>query len=65
VTRDQAQPGTQVAWTRPDGTHQTGVVLAAPADQSEHVLVTWRDRDGRTNRLVPINRLRHIPEVGR
>jgi hypothetical protein len=67
MTRDQAQPGTQVTWTRPDGTRQTGTVLAAPLDQSENVLVTWWDHTQRQrqNQLVPISRLRVVPEVGR
>lgn len=65
MTRDQAQPGTRVGWDIGNGRHQTGTILAAPADQSEHVLVTWQVGSQRINRELALRGLRRIPEVGR
>jgi plastocyanin len=65
VTRDQAQPGTQVTWTDRAGEHHQGTILATPADQSERVLVTWRASGQRWTLLLPIDQLRVVTEVGR
>jgi hypothetical protein len=64
VTRDQAQPGTQVTWDA-GPRHHTGTILATPADQSERVLVTWHSHGQRQTLLLPIDQLRVVPEVGR
>ena len=64
MTRDQAQPGTRVTWDA-GPRHETGTILATPADQSERVLVAWFAYGQRQTLLLPLDQLRVVPEVGR